>query len=75
MVHKCYLFSIVCAFVFSWLLITLQNRTIVLENLIVKTPQSLFDPTKSSRDYLETRDTNKHETVDDSLPGNLLRKL
>ena len=65
--------------VFSWHLITLRNRTIVLENQIVKTPQSLFNPTKSSRDYLITRDgdvdTTKNETVDDSLPGSLMRKL
>ena len=67
-----------CIF-FSWLLITLQNHTIILENLIVKTPQSHFNPTKSSRDYPVIRDgdvdTTKNETVDDALPGSLMRKL
>ena len=79
MMHKCYLFPIVCVFGFSWLLITLQNHTIILENLIVKTPQSHFKPTKSSRDYPVIRDgdvdTTKNETVDDALPGSLMRKL
>ena len=79
MMHKCYLFPIVCVFGFSWLLITLQNHTIILENLIVKTPQSHFNPTKSSRDYPVIRDgdvdTTKNETVDDALPGSLMRKL
>ena len=79
MVHKCCFFSMVCVFVFSWRLITLQNRTIILENQIVKTPQSHFNPTKSSRDYPVIRDgdvdTTKNETVDDALPGSLMRKL
>ena len=79
LVPKCYLFSMICFFVFSWILITSKNRAIVFENLIVKTPQSLFDPTKSSRDYLINRDedvdTVKNETARDSLPGSLKRKL